>query len=521
MLSYKRVRLLYQVAFFGLFCFLIYAGAHSWGTRFELDLFSNMSGLSAIANILSQHNIPPGLMLAVAIAVMSLFFGRFFCGWICPMGIVQHFGAWIFRSSEKAERYSRNTYRKSHRIKYIILIIFLFCACFGVILSGWVDPLSIITRFSVSVVRPVLNLFTNGRCSSEIAYNVTVITSLIFVIVFLLNIYMPRFWCRTVCPLGALLSLFSVRPLFRIERDREKCIKCGLCRQNCQGGCEPDKNIINSECLMCMNCLEICPVGAIRLGYPNNIKDEISSIESYAEKRYDVKAEKKSKIAGVKLSRRDFIVSGIVAVFSVGLLRNVRAIVGRGFEKRIRPPGSLPEEDFLARCVRCGECLNVCPTNVLQPALTETNIEGLWTPVLNMQYGYCEYDCVRCTQVCPTGAIRFLDAEQKHKEKLDKIGTAFVDRGRCLPWAFGRECLVCQEVCPISPKAIYFQYRKFVPEGQMRMWIKVPYVDAERCIGCGACEYNCPVQDKPAIYVTSIGEQRSVDRKLLLSDIND
>ncbi len=508
MLSYRRIRFWYQVVFFGLFCFFVYAGLYSWGEGFSSEFFGYLSGLSALGNIISQHNITFGLMLAILIAGLTLFFGRFFCGWICPMGIIQHFGASIFQVNDKSARYVRNTYIRVQKIKYIILIVFVFCAFFGVIISGWVDPISIITRFSVSVVVPVLGLFLGEDVAKEVGYDVTVITALIFSVAFLSNIYLPRFWCRTICPLGALLSIFSIRPLFRIVRDEEKCIHCGLCRQNCQGACEPDKKVIHSECLMCMTCIDVCPVGALKFGFSGESYQKASNERVTNE-----------MLIGVRLSRRDFIVSGVLSIFALGILRNVRTVFGRGFDRRIRPPGSLAEENFLARCVRCGQCLNVCPTNVLQPALDEAGIEGLWTPVLKMQYGYCEYDCVRCSQVCPTGAIQSLSVQDKHEGGYDKIGNAFVDRSRCLPWAFGKECLVCQEVCPVSPKAIYFQYRRFSPEGGGgRIWMKVPYVDAERCIGCGACEYNCPVQDKPAIYITSIGEKRSTERKLLLSD---
>ncbi len=509
MLTYRRVRILYQIVFFCLFCFLIYAGMHEWGRYFKVKLFGYMSGLSVISNLISQHNITFGLMLAIVIAVASLFFGRFFCGWICPMGIVQHLGSRIFQSADRSERYAGNTYKRVHKIKYIVLIVFIFCAFFGVILSGWLDPLSIVTRFSVSVIAPFLSLFVDEGVSEQLAYNISVITGVIFVGAFLLNIYIPRFWCRVICPLGALLSVFSINPLFKIIRNREKCIRCGLCRQNCQGACEPDGDIISSECLMCMNCLDVCPVGALRFGFP-----EIS--QNLRESGSDLKSDTDKNERGIKLSRRDFLVSGILAVLSVGIFRNMKAVLGRGFDKRIRPPGALSEENFLARCVRCGQCFNVCPTNVLQPALNEAGFEGLWTPILKMQYGYCEYDCVNCSQVCPTGAIQPISVERKHQEGFAKIGTAFVDRGRCIPWAFGKECLVCQEVCPTSPKAIFFQYRRFTPKGRERKWIKVPYVNPEQCIGCGACEYNCPVQDKPAIYITSIGENRSSDRKLLL-----
>lgn len=490
-MNFRRIRLIYQITFFLLFCFLIYAASQKFVEYFPVELFLNFSLLSGLATIISQHNLASEMILGVLIAAGTLFLGRFFCGWICPMGIVQHFASKIFTPAEKKEQYKKNTYCNSHRIKYIILLIFVFCSFFGVILSGYFDPISLITRFSVTVIYPLID--------KSAAFQTAIITAAIFIAVFLLNIYKPRFWCRTICPLGALLSLFSVKPLFRMVRDDEKCIHCGLCHQNCQGGCEIDKELIPSDCLMCMNCVDVCPVRAIE--FKVQTKKESS---------------RQKPLKGIDLSRRDFIISGVTAIGAVGILNNLRKITGRGFDKRIRPPGALEENDFLSKCIRCGQCMKVCPTNVIQPAYAETDIAGLWTPILKMQYGYCEYDCNLCSTVCPSGAIREITVEQKHDDGYDRIGTAFVNRGRCLPWAFGKECLVCQEVCPVSPKAIYFQEGQFeFPDGRtVRM--KMPYVDPELCIGCGVCEYNCPVRDLPAITISSIGERRNPDRKLIL-----
>jgi len=252
---------------------------------------------------------------------------------------------------------------------------------------------------------------------------------------------------------------------------------------------------------MCMNCIDVCPVRAI----------SFKNAPLPAVKSEDIMAERK-----VALSRRDFVISAIFAVGTLGVLRNFKNILGRGYEKRIRPPGSLAEEDFLARCIRCGECMKACPTNVIQPARTETDAEGLWTPVLNMEAGYCELNCTQCSQVCPTGAIQKLTVQQKVEKGFQKIGTAYVDRARCLPWSYGKTCLVCQEVCPVSPKAIFHQKLKFDERDGKTIELLGPVIDPGQCIGCGACQFNCPVQDLPAIRVTSIGEFRSPQRKLTL-----
>ena len=183
----------------------------------------------------------------------------------------------------------------------------------------------------------------------------------------------------------------------------------------------------------------------------------------------------------------------------------------------------MAEPEFLERCIKCDQCIRVCPTNVLQPAMMESGIEGIWTPVMNMRMGYCELNCTLCGQVCPTGAIQKISIEQKLglREFADlgavKTGTAFYDRGRCLPWAMDTPCVVCEEVCPTSPKAIYSREVEVTTRYAETIRLRQPYVDPVVCIGCGICEYECPVRDQRAIRVTAVGETRSTDRTLLLS----
>ena len=186
------------------------------------------------------------------------------------------------------------------------------------------------------------------------------------------------------------------------------------------------------------------------------------------------------------------------------------------------PPGSLEEGAFLARCIKCDACLNVCPTSVLQPAGLEGGFEGLWTPVMDFSVGFCQLNCTLCSEVCPTGAIRKIEVAEKlgegpyREQGPVRLGTAFIDTNRCLPWANQVPCVVCEEVCPVAPKAIqtYDEETKDV-FGKMVILNK-PFIVPDLCIGCGICEAECPVQDQPAVYVTAIGESRSQNRKLLL-----
>ena len=214
----------------------------------------------------------------------------------------------------------------------------------------------------------------------------------------------------------------------------------------------------------------------------------------------------------VDLGRRRLLASGVAALFVVPA---VAAVVQR---KRtdpslIRPPGALPEEEFLRRCVKCVECMKVCLTNGLHPTLTEAGLEGLWTPILVPRLGYCEYNCNLCSQVCPTGAIRPVTVVEKQKIH---IGLAFVDKNRCIPYAFGRNCIVCEEHCPTPKKAITFVEERAIDEKGASIILKKPVVSPELCIGCGICETKCPVIDRPAIYVTAVNESRSQENQLFL-----
>jgi MauM/NapG family ferredoxin protein len=218
------------------------------------------------------------------------------------------------------------------------------------------------------------------------------------------------------------------------------------------------------------------------------------------------------KIESVDLSRRKLIFTTLLSIIAVPFFR-ITPAGKRASAKLIRPPGALPEPKFLQKCVKCGECMKACPTNALQPALEEAGPEGIWTPVLTPKIGYCEYYCSLCTQVCPTGAIKELTIEEKIKVK---IGTAWVNKNRCIPYALGSPCIVCEEHCPTSPKAIKLvKNQALLPDGTVRTQL-APVVDLDLCIGCGICETKCPVVDDPAIYVTSVGESRSEKNRLLL-----
>ncbi len=206
--------------------------------------------------------------------------------------------------------------------------------------------------------------------------------------------------------------------------------------------------------------------------------------------------------------------AAVGGLLTLGLMRITPQSRGTTFHPfLLRPPGARPEPEFLKRCTACGLCMKACPTGGLQPAWGEAGLEGLWTPRLVPKIGYCDYDCNLCSQVCPTGAIEPLGIEEK---KQVRIGLASFDIARCIPYAYGRDCMVCEEHCPIPTKAIYFTEVEVPDRKGGKLTVKQPRVDPNLCTGCGICEKVCPYKDQAAVRVFSANESRNPDNQPIL-----
>lgn len=510
------LRILTQIFFFSLFLYLLF------NTRFpgedyigKVEVFFHFDPLLALSTFIASRIFHTAFILSLITLIFTLFFGRFVCGWICPLGSVHQFFSFTFKKSKLLR--PKKKQKNFLSWKYYILIFVTAASIFTLDLVGILDPLSFLYRSFAAAVLPVigytgdlfigilfqLNLTSIGETLSQFFMNLAVNTVFLqglfigslFIGVILLNLIQERFWCRNLCPLGAMLGLFSRLNLFKLKINKDRCIECELCNQHCQTQADPfpSEKWRSSECDYCFTCSAICPTNAIE--FPVRFSPE--------------------KVKSIDLSRRKLILTSLMGLIIVPFFRLTPKRT-RALDKLIRPPGSLPEDKFLQKCVKCGECMKVCPTNAIQPSLTEAGPEGIWTPMLDMKVGYCEYYCSLCTQVCPTGAIQELTIE----EKVDvKIGTAWVDKNRCIPWKFGNPCIVCEEHCPVSPKAIkLIETDVMLPDGTIKS-PKSPYIDTETCTGCGICENKCPVVDAPAIYVTSVGESRSERNQVLLDTL--
>lgn len=500
--------------------------------RAPVRLFFEWDPLVAVTNALASHALYRGLLWCLVILVPTFLLGRFFCGWICPMGTLQH---WVGNMPSEAkrgkQRIESNRYKRWQTVKYVVLIAGLVAAFFGTMAIGWLDPFSLLVRSLGLSVLPALNFAVRSvttplehshvvaiRVAGESLHTVLqavvldfrqvdfaqgLFLGVLFLLILAASLRVTRLWCRSICPLGALLGSVSRWSIFGLHKDAATCDKCNRCLLHCQGGDDPIGGVPwrKSECLMCMNCVDSCPHSTLTFKFFRNERE----------------------VASPDMGRRKAL-TGLAAGAAIVPLMRANTGLGKGrHDLLLRPPGALDEEAFLSRCIRCGECMKVCPNNSLHPTLEQAGIEGLWTPTLVPRIGYCEPSCVLCSEVCPTGAIWQITPKEKGwvvgvgaQSQQIRLGTAFYDRGRCLPWAEATECIVCEEWCPVSPKAIYVEDADVIDSAGKTKTLKQPRIDPSRCVGCGACEYACPLQDRPAVYVTSIGESRSPSSQILL-----
>ena len=575
-----HVRRISQVFFFSVFlwfCIVSTVGDKFWQLRgWPINLFLWLDPLSAVGTALTTHTLYRPLLWALAVIILTIIFGRFFCGWVCPFGALHQFAGFLGnRKKLPSQKIQLNRYRKAQSIKYFILILFIAMAAFpsiaATLQTGLLDPIPLVTRSFNLLLVPLADRAFGLTSATARFYEGAWFVLAIFLAAILLNLIIPRFYCRFICPLGALFGVIGRFAIWRIGKKQSECVDCKLCEKSCEGGCEPAGNIKISECVLCFNCLDDCRHRLIG---------------------YQTRPSLAGETTNPDISRRGFVLSLASGIIAAPAVRLSNKMGSNWYDGVIRPPGALAEEEFLKRCIKCGQCMRVCPTNVIQPGGIEGGLENLWTPVLNNRIGSsgCQLNCTACGQVCPTSAVRPITLSEKlgtdnfAQVGPIRIGTAFLDQGRCLPWAMDKPCIVCEENCPVSPKAIYTQEcfntvrngiltvkkiaenlietveetltagrfatgdyycaiegnQRFkivantensieIPSGgqlekipaaggriQLQVRLQRPYIDIERCIGCGVCEHECPVSGKKAIRVCAAGETRSTDHRLLL-----
>ena len=459
-----------------------------------------------ISQALASRVFLAGSLLAVITLVLTLLLGRVWCGWFCPLGSLLD---WMpLRSWKKKRPAVKEGFRS---LKYVLLLVILLAAVFSNLSLLIFDPLTILYRtlttaiwpgldqvitaveftlYSVPFLQPVIGGFDSLIRpaifpSYPAIYRYGSLYLFFFGGLIGLNLLAPRFWCRYLCPLGALLGLLGKYSLVHCEVSGA-CSTCGNCFEKCPtGAIQTDNRVFcdPGECTMCLACAVDCPGGAI--SFPARSAD-------FIRQPYD-------------LDRRKVLLSLGTAVVGVSLLNTDFLDRGPSW-KLIRPPGVV-DINFLEKCIRCGECSTVCPTNAIQMAISEARIEGFWTPVIVPRIGYCDYSCHACGLVCPVQAIPPLGLAEKREQV---IGKAIIDRDRCLPWAEDTECIVCEEMCPVAEKAIELEETQIKSAQGELITLQKPVMIPDLCIGCGICENKCPVSGIAAIqirHLETLGEE--------------
>jgi polyferredoxin len=482
------IRRISQFIFFGIFIYLIFRTVSPLASWIPVNLFFISDPLVAIGAGIAGRTLVFKFIAAVIVIIITVLLGRVFCGWICPLGATIDWFDKVFLWWRKKRITMWLGWRK---VKHAILVILLTGAVFGVNIIGWLDPISIAFKgyglfiystldwagtkvgLDRATVSSLIDMGVFDR--NEVLFKYSAVFAIILAVILLLSILEKRFWCRNLCPLGALLGLCSKWRMVRTHTG-DDCNECKLCVRVCKMGARSKElEALDEECIHCYTCVNECP------------KDQL----------FIKKTDRPARISGGEVktvsilpSRRGFLVSGVLGILSLPLLKY--SLLQKKEESPVlpilRPPGANPDDEkFLAKCVRCGECMKVCPYNAIQPLMFEGGVYGMFSPVIIPIIGYCGYECNLCGQACPTGALKKLPLEEKKKWK---IGTARTNWDICRTFD---ACGVCEEYCPVKDKAIK---RHTTDDG-----ISYPRVIDEMCIGCGTCENVCPLSPQKAIRV--------------------
>lgn len=436
----------------------------------------------------------------IFILLLTVLFGRVYCSTICPLGILQDVFTYLSRKFRIRKKHKQ---LKPYRfLRYILLALPIVLLFFGMhLLLNLLDPYSQFGRISSDLFRPALLWFNNILAKGFEKINVYSVYPVAYHgfhwatlwisigmlgLVFWMSFFHGRLYCNTICPVGNLLGLVSKISLFKIGFDSSSCTRCGKCSVVCKAGCIDfrNANLDFERCVGCFNCIDSCD--------SNSIKFKLST--SLAGKS------KKNETIG---SKREFITKSLVyGLGLIGLSESIKAakkadvineknLIPEQKNYAVSPPGSQSLKHYKAHCTACHLCVSVCPTSVLQPSFLEFGFTGMMQPRMDYHTSYCNYDCTKCGEVCPTGAILPLEKETK---KLTRLGYVHFEMQNCVVYTDNTACGSCAEHCPT-------QAVRMVP---YKNGLTIPETHHSICIGCGACEYACPVRPYRAIYVDGI-----------------
>ena len=465
----RKIRIiLAAVVFVGITLLLNGIGRGWWGWTAKLQLLPatlRLIGSAALGNI----------AVVLGILLVTLLAGRIYCSVVCPLGIFQDIVIWLRRTLGKfikplRKRFKFNKERRWVRYPVAALVIGCIIADLQLVVA-LIDPYSAYGRMVKSIVG-------GGPAPLLIAAGVT------FLVIFLCAWIWGRAWCNTICPVGTILGCVSKFQLYGVKVDHDKCVKCGLCSHTCKSSCieEGTLKIDYSRCVDCFDCIDACKKGALSFGRTKEIPEQVGN---------DGKIIKDN-------GRRQFLATGALLVGTGiaasaqnmkldGGLAHVEPKTARERDPRLVPPGAGSAKSFYDKCTACQLCVQNCPNKVLRPS---TDLEHFLQPQMGYENGFCRPECTACSEVCPSGAIVKIDRDAK---TLIRIGTAVVNPFICLAAKGEEHCGNCARHCPTGA------IQMVEVDGVRR-----PVVAEEQCIGCGKCEYLCPVRPESAISVKGL-----------------
>lgn len=461
--------------------FLDFTGSvHKW--------FGWMAKIQFLPALLSMN-----LLVVVGLIILTLVFGRLYCSVICPLGIMQDGFGWLGKRAKK-NRYSYSAPKSV--LRYVMLAIMVVSIVFGIgAVVALLAPYSAYGRIAQSLLAPVWQWGNNQLASWAEAHDSYAFYSVdmwlrggltlgvaisTLVILGFLAWRNGRTYCNTICPVGIVLGFFSRFSLLRPVIDTSKCNSCGLCARNCKSACINSKEhtIDYSRCVTCFDCIGKCNKGAISYTRRQAVSSTANKVD---DSRRDFLAVTATIAATAAVHAQEKTVDGGLATITD------KKIPAR--KTKIVPPGAVSIKNLTSHCTACQLCVSVCPNGVLRPS---TDLESLMQPESSYERGYCRPECIRCSEVCPAGAIKPITVADKSSVQ---IGHAVWVKDNCVPLTDGVECGNCARHCPVGAITM-------VPsEKGDDSSPKIPIVNTERCIGCGACENLCPARPFSAIYV--------------------
>ena len=502
-----------------------------YSSRFSADTFSDKEYLPVELFLLIDPLVGVSTALAgrilnwqtlvwtLGILAFCVLIPRAFCGYFCPLGTLidafdwavgRWFKRWHVADNPIADEVTGSSGRGWAHFKYYLLFGILVTSCFGFLTSGFFSAIPVLTRGMLFSLARLQLGWLKGPNQLDAIGPMFFVSLALFACVFLLSLKGRRFWCRYVCPSGALLSVFNT---FRVgERKVEStCINCNKCVEICPfDAIEEDFTTRENDCTYCQTCGGVCPTQAIK--FVTRWNDS------------DLKVENDPPVQPRPLSRRGFVAASAIGAASA---LGTRGLLGGETPAPLRPPGSVPESDFLDLCIRCGECFKVCPGPVLHAAGLQYGLEAMWTPVATPEHAGCHQDCNFCTQVCPTGAIQPLDLAVK---RITHMGLARINTATCLPFdeSNREDCNLCFVECEqagyhaIEMKPLELPVDRDELESQgfsdfeinEMSTIQAPFVDADKCTGCGICTYRCHTR-------YTVQEQRLAESAIQIDAVNE